>query len=228
MSATILDIDAFCRNVGLNRDNVKFIQVDSDFPLENRHIYQLDIAHLNYKSLRLETTQQAIANAVDRIMYVHKNDKGIIHTTSYEQVRFIQKFISPDNRLRLICTDSEKPREQVTAEHFRSTRPTVLISPSLHTGLYLKDDRSRFQILVKMPYPNKGDKWIDAKMQIYPGWYNWQTKLRLVQASGRSVRSKDDWAKTYVIDSSSRDFVRKNELPAGSQGQLRSGKLIEN
>lgn len=96
MSATILDIDAFCRNVGLNRDNVKFIQVYSDFPLENRHIYQLDIAHLNYKSLRLETTQQAIANAVDRIMYVHKNDKGIIHTTSYEQVRFIQKFISPD------------------------------------------------------------------------------------------------------------------------------------
>ena len=79
-----------------------------------------------------------------------------------------------------------------------------------------------------MPYPNKGDKWIDAKMQIYPGWYNWQTKLRLVQAYGRSVRSKDDWAKTYVIDSSSRDFVRKNELPAGSQGQLRSGKLIEN
>jgi Rad3-related DNA helicase len=34
MSATILDTDSFCRNVGLKRDYVKFIQVDSDFPLE--------------------------------------------------------------------------------------------------------------------------------------------------------------------------------------------------
>lgn len=89
---------------------------------------------------------------------MHKNDNGIIHTTSYEQVRFIQKYISPDNRLRLIYIDPEKPREQITAEHFISTKPTVLISPSSHTGLDLKDDRSRFQILVKMPYPNKGDR----------------------------------------------------------------------
>lgn len=76
-----------------------------------------------------------------------------------------------------------------------------------------------------MPYPNKGDKWIDAKMQIYPGWYNWQTKLRLVQAYGRSVRSKDDWAKTYVIDSSSRDFVRKNELPDWFTRAIKVGKI---
>ena len=89
-------------------------------------------------------------------MYVHKNDKGIIHTTSYEQVRFIQKFISPDNRSRLICPDSEKPREQVTAEHFRSTRPTVLISPSLHTGLDLKDDRSRISNVGKDAISKQG------------------------------------------------------------------------
>ena len=227
MSATVLDIDAFCRNIGLKRNEVKFIQVGSDFPLENRPIYQLDIAHLNYKSLRLETTQQAIANAVDKIMSTHKNDKGIIHTTSYEQVRFIQKYISKDNRVRLINTDPEKPREQVTEEHFISTRPTVLISPSLHTGLDLKDERSRFQILVKVPYPNKGDRWISAKMRIDPGWYNWQTKLRLVQAYGRSVRSKDDWAKTYVIDSYFRDFINRNTLPDWFMKAIKVGKLLD-
>jgi ATP-dependent DNA helicase DinG len=226
MSATILDIDAFCRNVGLDRDNVKFIQVDSDFLFENRPIYQLDITHLNYKSVRLETTQKAIANSIDRIMSVHKNDKGIIHTTSYEQVRFIDKYISTDNRIRLIFTDPEKLREQVTSEHFISRRPTVLISPSLHTGLDLKDDRSRFQILVKVPYPNKGDRWINAKMRIDPDWYNWQTKLRLVQAYGRSVRSKDDWAKTYVLDSSFGDFVRKNRLPDWFTEAIKADKTV--
>jgi ATP-dependent DNA helicase DinG len=39
MSATILDSKTYCRNVGLNVDEVKFIQVRSDFPIENRPIY---------------------------------------------------------------------------------------------------------------------------------------------------------------------------------------------
>lgn len=213
MSATILDIHAFCRNVGLDRDSIKFVQAGSDFPIENRPIYQLDTAYLNFKTLGLETTQRAIANAVGRIMSLHKNDKGIIHATSYAQVRFIEKYISDNNKRRLIYTDPERPREEVTTEHFRSTRPSVLISPSLHTGLDLKDERSRFQILVKVPYPSKGDKWISAKMERDPAWYNWQTKLRIVQAYGRSVRSKDDWAKTYVLDSAFGSFIRKNRLP---------------
>ena len=227
MSATILDSDSFCRNVGLKRDYVKFIQVGSDFSLENRPIYQLNIAHLNYNSLRLAATQQTIANTVDRIMSIHKNDKGIIHTTSYEQVRIIQKYISTDNRMRLIYTDPRKPREQVTSEHFISRKPTVLISPSLHIGLDLKDNRSRFQILVKIPYPNKGDRWISAKMRIDPGWYKWQTKLRLVQAYGRSVRSKDDWAKTYVIDSYFRDFINRNTLPDWFMKAIKVRKLLD-
>ncbi len=50
-------------------------------------------------------------------------------------------------------TDPEVQREEVIAEHVNSTKPTVLISPSLHTGLYLKDDLSRFQIITKVPYP---------------------------------------------------------------------------
>ena len=40
MSATILNPQAFCRSVGLTHDKeVIFIQVKSDFPLDNRPIY---------------------------------------------------------------------------------------------------------------------------------------------------------------------------------------------
>ena len=42
-------------------------------------------------------------------------------------------------------------------------------------------------------------------------WYSWQTGLRLVQAYGRSVRSKDDWATTYVLDSAFGNFVARNK-----------------
>jgi Rad3-related DNA helicase len=86
----------------------------------------------------------------------------------------------------------------------------VLISPSLHTGLDLKDHLSRFQIITKVPYPNVADKWTSEKRKINKEWYYWQTALRLVQAYGRSVRSKDDWAKTYVLDSAFNYFVKVN------------------
>ena len=228
MSATILDVNTFCRNIGVDKekDKVKFIQAGSDFPPENRPVYPLNTAYLNYQSIQAKTTQQTIANAIDKIMSKHKDEKGIIHTTSYAQLEFIEKYLSLKNRRRLISTEQKgsynnksrdrsrsRSRDQIIAEHFASTRPSVLISPSLHTGLDLKDDYARFQILVKVPYPSKGDRWTDTKREQDPGWYNWQTALRLVRTCGRSVRSQDDWAITYVLDSAFSQFVRNNRLP---------------
>src|SRR5574341_1421708 len=159
----------------------------------------MNAAHLNYASLQLDSVQTKLAETIDIIMSNHANDKGIIHTTSYAQVRFIEKLLSKENRNRLISTDPEIPREETVAQHWNSkgngmnAANSVLISPSLHTGLDLKDDQSRFQILVKIPYPSKADRWIAKKLEIDNGrWYNWQTALRLVQACGRSIRSKDD------------------------------------
>ena len=221
MSATILDFDTFCRNVGLDHSKVKFIELGSDFPVENRPIFQLNTAYLNYRTLQIETVQRSIVEAIDKIMNVHSNDKGIIHTTSYAQVRFIERLLSRENRRRLISTDPEIPRDEIVAKHWGYSTSTgneksksVLISPSLHTGINLKDDQSRFQIVVKIPYPSRGDRWIETKRRLDGGkWYNWQTALRLVQSCGRSIRSRDDWAKTYVLDSAFSWFIKENKLP---------------
>ncbi|MGE5662115.1 MAG: helicase C-terminal domain-containing protein [Ignavibacteriales bacterium] len=212
MSATILNYNTFCRNIGISPENdeVKFIQVPSDFPVENRPIYPMNVAYLNYNNLQLQETKSAITNAIDNLMTIHNKHKGIIHTTSYEQLNFIKDNISKDNARRLIVTDPEIQREEVVQEHFYAKKPTVLISPSLHTGLDLKEDLSRFQIITKVPYPNKSDRWINAKRNKVPEWYYWQTGLKLVQAYGRSVRSKDDWARTYILDSAFQYFLRKN------------------
>lgn len=37
-----------------------------------------------------------------------------------------------------------------------------------------------------------------------------ERRLKLIQAYGRSIRSKDDWAKTYVLDSGFISFVETN------------------
>jgi len=210
MSATILNHRTFCRSVGLNPDEVKYIQMQSDFPLENRSIYPLDVAYLNYGNLQSSEVISRIAKTVDNLMSVHKNDKGIIHTSSYEQLKFIKENISQENARRLLVTDPEIQRDEVLFQHKATPKPTVLISPSLHTGLDLKDNLSRFQIITKVPYPNKGDRWINAKRKEDEDWYYWQTALKLIQAYGRSIRSKEDWAKTYVLDSAFSYFVKRN------------------
>jgi ATP-dependent DNA helicase DinG len=69
-------------------------------------------------------------------------------STSYEQLNFIRENISKENRRRLLETDPEVQRDEIIEEHFKTTKPTVLISPSLHLGLDLKDDLSRFQVIV--------------------------------------------------------------------------------
>ena len=211
MSATILNNKAFCKSIGLNPGDVKFIRVKSDFPVEHRAIYPLNIAYLNYSNLQSINIMSKIASAIDNLMYTHKNDKGIIHTTSYEQLNFIKENLSKENARRLLLTDPEIQRDEIIFQHASTSKPTVLISPSLHTGLDLKDELSRFQIITKVPYPNKSDRWTNAKRQVDEEWYYWQTALRLIQAYGRSVRSKDDWARTYVLDSAFSYFVRKNK-----------------
>ena len=210
MSATILNHKAFCRSVGLSSDQVKFIQVQSDFPVEHRPIIPLNVAYLNYSSLHSAQVQASIARAVDNIMSLHADDKGIIHTTSYDQLTFIKDNISQTNERRLLVTDPEIQRDETIFQHTNTTKPTVLISPSLHTGLDLKNELSRFQIITKVPYPNKSDRWTNAKREKDEEWYYWQTGLRLIQAYGRSVRSKDDWAKTYILDSAFGYFIKKN------------------
>jgi ATP-dependent DNA helicase DinG len=58
----------------------------------------------------------------------------------------------------------------------------------------LKDELSRFQIIVKVPYPDLSDRWIKAKKDSDQSWYVWQSVLELEQAYSRSVRSKEDYA----------------------------------
>ena len=208
MSATILSKDYLCKTAGLESEKVKFIRVqESDFPIKNRPIRMMDIAWLNAKTMAEKMPD--ITKAVDNIMKIHKDAKGIIHTTSYSQLQLIRDGISKENASRLIETGAGIDRSEVLEKHYTSKKPTVLISPSLHQGVDLKDDFSRFQIIVKVPYPDLTDKRIAEMKRRDPNWYTWNTVLRLVQAYGRSVRSKDDYATTYVLDSSI-SFLLKN------------------
>ena len=149
---------------------------------------------------------EGIARAVDQILERHAGERGVVHTTSYQQVNYIMQHVSEAGRARLVTTEGTFERSVLLQIH-GSTDASVLISPSLYQGVDLKDDLSRFQIVVKVPYPDLSDRRTRVKLDRDQGWYDWQTALRLVQTYGRSVRSETDHAITYVLDSNFTRFV---------------------
>lgn len=205
MSATIFSKELLCRTLGIMEDAACFIRVpNSSFPVENRIIYGLDTAHLSRGTM--DASLERIAITVDEIMTRHSGERGVIHTTSYQQVNYIMEHVSELNRARLVTTQGSNSRSALLRTH-GSSDASVLISPSLYDGVDLKDELSRFQIIVKVPYPDLSDRRTSVKLERDRGWYEWQTALRLVQTYGRSVRSETDYATTYVLDSNLARFV---------------------
>jgi Rad3-related DNA helicase len=205
MSATIFSKELTCSTFGIPEDDACFISVpDSSFPVENRRLYALNTAHLSRASM--ESALESVAKAVDTIMSRHAEDRGVVHTTSYQQVNYIMQHVSEPNRARLRTTEGSAERSSLIRAH-GETDSSVLISPSLYQGVDLKDDLSRFQVVVKVPYPDLSDRRTKVKLERDRGWYEWQTAQRLVQTYGRSIRSETDHAVTYVLDSNFTRFI---------------------
>jgi ATP-dependent DNA helicase DinG len=206
MSATVFSEELLCRTLGIPLEKAQFIKVsESSFPVENRRIHAMDIAPLSWATMN--ASMGGIAKAVDAVMTRHANERGVVHTTSYQQANYIIEHVSERNRARLVTTEGSQARTELLHTH-GATGASVLISPSLYQGVDLKDDLSRFQVIVKVPYSDLSDRRTQVKMQRERGWYDWQTALRLVQTYGRSVRSETDSAVTYVLDSNFPSFVK--------------------
>jgi Rad3-related DNA helicase len=201
MSATI-NKQSFCENMGFDKDEVAFVDTPkSPFPIEHRQINLLNIKRLSYGST--DEDELEVIKTIDKILDEHSTERGLILTSSIPRCQKILRFLSPKNTRRIrICHSTNKDgktQDEVISEH--ASDPTgVLLSSSLWEGVDLKDDLSRFQIIAKVPYPNYKEKRTKAKMDKFPLWYTSQTLTKLLQGFGRSIRSNDDWAKTYVLD----------------------------
>jgi ATP-dependent DNA helicase DinG len=200
MSASIGDPGTLMEELGLPSEETCHISVDTPFPPEESPIYPLAVASLGYRDI--DSSIPAVLQAVEAILAEHPNEKGIIHSGNYKLAKAILER-SPDSvRQRLIGKASShgNSNEELVRKHASDPRPTVLVSPSMHTGLDLKDELSRFQIIAKLPWLHTGDPRTRAKMEAGGSWYANQMWVKVIQAAGRSTRSAEDRATTYVLD----------------------------
>ena len=204
MSATIIDKKTFCQTLGIKEDDCSFISMPSPFDPKNRPVIFSPTGSMSAKNI--DNTLPKLVRAISEILLHHDNDKGIIHCKTFKIANFIKNNIKSK---RIIIHDSSN-RDEMLQKHINSKHPTVILSPSMTEGVDLKDDSSRFQIICKVPYPYLGDKLVKKRMNKFPRWYNLQTAKSIVQAAGRSVRNKDDYAATYILDSDFERFLNRN------------------
>ena len=204
MSATLLSAKKFAESLGIKEEEFGSLFIPSPFPIENRPIIYAPMGKMSASSL--DVSLPSIARAIESILDQHKNEKGIIHAHSYKICNFLKKNIK---NKRLVFPESHD-RDEVLKKHINSKIPTVIVSPSMTEGVDLQGDASRFQIICKVPFPYLGDKLVSKRMHRWNWWYPFQTAKTVIQSVGRSIRSSDDKAITYILDSDWGKFYDKN------------------
>lgn len=205
MSATIGDPRAYAKIMGIK--DARFIRMDNMFDFKDSPIVFVNRHKLTYRER--EVSLPKVVKILDQILKKHEGQRGIIHTGSYQFTNYIKK--NSMNLFRLIDYEGSKEKAD-TLELFEKKENSIIMGPSLLEGLDLKDGLSRFQIFFKVPYPSLADPLIKAKLNTSNEWYNWKTGVNVQQGIGRSVRSIDDWAITYVIDASFMNLINKPEF----------------
>jgi Rad3-related DNA helicase len=202
MSGTILDKNLFCQLNGLDVTKAVYYSIPSPFPLRNRPIYYMPLGKMSYKSK--EETFKRYVPYIKKLLDKYKNKKGIIHTNSFELANWIQSNIKDP---RLIFHDSSN-KDEMLKKHMETENPTVIVSPSMDTGVSFDNDSARFQIIAKIPYPSLASQKNKLRQKNNPEWYSWKTVSGIIQMTGRPVRSDMDYADTIIIDGGFGDVIK--------------------
>jgi Rad3-related DNA helicase len=202
MSGTILDKKLFSELNGLDQDKSVYYSLDSPFPKENRKVYYMPLGKMSFT--KKEETFKNYVPYLHKILKKYEMKKGIIHTNSFELSEWIRRDIENS---RLLFHDSST-RDEMLKLHMDSKDPLVFVSPSVGTGVSFDHEKSRFQIISKIPYPSLNSQKNKLRQKNNPEWYSWKTVAGLLQMCGRSIRSKTDWADTIILDGSFSDLLR--------------------
>lgn len=218
MSGTILDPDIMAFLMGLEKGEYSYLSLPCPFDAEKRPIIYVKFGKMSYYD-KADTFRKAVP-IIERILERNRDNKGIIHSGNYQFNTWIKKAIKND---RLLIHDSST-REESLNTHIGSEEQTVLVSPSMMNGIDLKDDLSRFQIILKIPFPHLGSSKIKKRLETNSDWYNWKTLIEVMQSYGRSIRNQEDWAETYILDSCF-DQVLDKRVPEYFKQALKIKKL---
>ena len=213
----------FKLELGISDDDAYYKSFQSPFKIENRLIFRDAKMDLNYSNWKTELKKAK--SEINRLLDLHKSEKGIIHVTSYAYQKEVIELLSDENKQRIKKIGKGTEREKDIEEHKNSKEKSVIISPACWEGIDLADDNSRFQIIIKAPYLPLSDLRIKKKKknpEFGNNWYFVYSLQKLIQGCGRSIRNENDFAKTYLLDKKCYSLIENSDAPKWFRDSLRS------
>ena len=124
-------------------------------------------------------------------------DKGLVHVP-YDVAKLLRLHLSDS---RLLWHD-KKDKSAVFNEFLASPpeQGKVLVASGMYEGIDLPYDAARWQVIGVVPFLPLGEKWVRERADKDPEWYAWSAVKQVAQASGRVVRSEDDYGVTVITD----------------------------
>lgn len=216
-SSTILDKDAYCSDLGIDPNKTVFLSIPSEFPKDNRPVIYMPTIKMTYGWDADTPAQRAerkkmIERVTKLCKDIHPDESGVIHAGSFQVAKWLVENLagSIPHQIMHHNPDSGYSRDQIIDEfQIEDGIPKLLISPSVTEGLDLKNDKGRFAIFAKVPYPYLGDAWVKKRMSLSQTWYTIQALIAIIQGAGRVVRSPDDWGHVYILDSAWENLYRR-------------------
>lgn len=197
--------------LGVERDDYEFREYPSTFQPAYSPVYYIKTAKIGEKST--EEDFEDWHKRIDEIIKPRINRKGIIHTVSYPRRDKI--ILASAYHEHMIGHDPRGTRD--TVHYFKRTLPpAILVSPVMGTGWDFPDDECRFQIITKVPFPDRRPVVVRMREQDDPHYGPYLAIQALVQATGRGRRSATDWCENFIIDDNFRWLynVYRDHFPA--------------
>lgn len=211
MSGTILAPQIEAEQLGLEPEQWGYVNVPSTFAVDNRRIFPLNIGSMAYKNR--PKTIPILLNEVQNVVDNHPTERIIIHTHTGSLAKEVTTHLKTSTNRPVFSYTMAQYRE-TAIKQYKENESAVLVAMSLQRGIDLPGDLCRVQIICMLPRMPINDQQISYRMyKTKTGrmWYQLFTVRNLVQMTGRGVRSKDDYAVTYVMDSEFLGFHRQNE-----------------
>lgn len=181
--------------LGISAEDNELVEYPHTFPLANRLLYHVPTVRLNQYTK--EEHLKILTVRVDQIIRNRSDRKGIVHTISYARGQFVMDNSEFKHRMMM---NKRGRAESALKKFLRSSPPTVMISPSMMTGIDLPYDYCRYQIILKVPYPSTQGALMKARTERDPGYSSYIAAQNLVQAYGRTTRAEDDFSESFIVD----------------------------
>lgn len=191
MSATINNFDL--EELGLSDKRVKYIEAESEIPVENRPILFFPAYKASYKTKGQYEVK--LVEVLNKLLDRHKT-KGLVHLT-YDMIEPLKNLMRGNPRV--IWHDKSNKEEMF--KEFKESSDKVLMAAGMSEGIDLNGVEYEWQVITKMVFPSLADGLVKRQKEHNNKWYTWQCVKTVVQQSGRICRTPTDYGITYILDS---------------------------